>query len=785
MTSEDATATVGLPSDATPEGPLGAVIALSVVLSLGTLFLVAPLLWRILPVTPLPPPFPSHHQDAETLIFLLAFGILTPLGIVAGRRAAAAVAAGPNGASLSVLAASLSGGLALVVIVTRVTARASWGGGPAVLAVGAAVWMLVAAAALARARARGWPRLAAAADHTRHIWAAAALLLVPLALSFTELRDLSVPVLLIGGASAIVAGVRHRRVGRRRLMGWRGRAIDLGVVALLVLAIPNVFVVAAGDPSTALETSIVQFHQNFYLGPANQVLAGDSMLVEVISQYGVGSIYFLAAAFHVVPIGNGTLGLVEGGLSVLMFVGTFLVLRMAGASRLVASTTMGVAVVALVYGLLNPLGALLQHGAFRFGMPVGVLLGAVAEARWPHAARPARAFQLLVVAVAATWALEGFAYSLATAVVVAVVGAVTLERGRRRALARSLVELAAALVVGHVLFAGFTVARSGELPDWGWYLNTLREFLLGDIGNWTYDFSSFSPALAVAALYLMSAVAIVLVLLRRRDLHVPHRTLLIAIGGMTGYGIALFSYVVNRGADHIIPYVSLPVVALGALWLTFVDLPAVAAGASGRRAARVIAIGLATVLVAAAWTHVPDRYPQSALAHVVPGGPSLSSALDLLWDPPPLRSTAPEGEALLAEHLPGEARSMVLTSADLSVEILVRSGRGSSVPLGDPWEDSFVPDQHIAPLGEFVDGLRGGERALLDEPARLAFDAYRNDPSLDPLAGGGSTSIVPTELASLQEWVLQAIGQRFDLRTIALTESGLEVVELVPRPTAD
>ena len=375
MTSEDATATAGLPPHATSEGPLGATIALSVVLALGTLFLVAPLLWRILPVTPLPPPFPSHHQDAETLIFLLAFGVLTPLGIVAGRRIATAVATGPNGASVSVLAASLSGGLALVVILTRVSARASWGGGPAVLAAGAAG--LVAPGGRGP-RPRSCTGLAPAGagrrPHPAHLGGGRAAARPAGAVVHRAPRAVGARSPDRRGRRDPQPARRHRRVERRRLMGWRGRAVDLGIVALLVLAIPNVFVVAAGDPSTALETSIVQFHQNFYLGPANQVLAGDSMLVEVISQYGVGSIYFLAAAFHVVPIGNGTLGLVEGGLSVLMFVGTFLVLRMAGASRLVASTTMGVAVVALVYGLLNPLGALLQHGAFRFGMPVGVLL---------------------------------------------------------------------------------------------------------------------------------------------------------------------------------------------------------------------------------------------------------------------------------------------------------------------------------------------------------------------------------------------------------------------------
>ena len=33
-------------------------------------------------------------------------------------------------------------------------------------------------------------------------------------------------------------------------------------------------------------------------------------------------------------------------------------------------------------------------------------------------------------------------------------------------------------------------------------------------------------------------------------------------------GIGLFSYLVNRSADHIVPYVSLPAVMLAVLWLS-------------------------------------------------------------------------------------------------------------------------------------------------------------------------------------------------------------------------
>ncbi len=372
--------------------PLAPIVALSVALTLGALFLVGPLLWSVVPETRLPAPFPSHHQDAETLIYIVAFALLMPAGVVVAARVSDRITTGPNAGSLSVVVGALSAGLALVVVLTRVSAGASWGGGPAVLAVGAAIWGAVAVVVLARAASgRPWPAATSAARHASAVWTVAGVLLAGVALAFVDLDGVSRAGLLIGAIG--VAGVLfvHERARLPTVPTWLGHTIDIVLVGLILLAVPNLFPLAAGVPGTSLDLSLTQFHQNFYLGPANQILAGDAMLVDVISQYGVGSIYFLAGAFAVIPISNGTLGLVEGLLSALMFVGTFVTLRVAGVSRLVAATTMAVAVTVLVYGLEHPLGALLQHGAIRFGLPIGVVVGAVAEARWPRAATPAPA----------------------------------------------------------------------------------------------------------------------------------------------------------------------------------------------------------------------------------------------------------------------------------------------------------------------------------------------------------------------------------------------------------
>ena len=111
----------------------------------------------------------------------------------------------------------------------------------------------------------------------------------------------------------------------------------------------------------------------------------------------------------------------------------------------------------------------------------------------------------------------------------------------------------------------------------------------------------------------------------------------------------------------------------------------------------------------------------------------------------------------------------------------MRSGRINQIPLSDPWEDSFVADQHLDSLQQAVDALEPGDRILMDEIAREDFAAYRADPELDPSpASNTEQTLVPSGLTSLQEFVLHALAAEYRLRKVAAGADGLSVVELVP-----
>ena len=266
--------------------------------------------------------------------------------------------------------------------------------------------------------------------------------------------------------------------------------------------------VVVGRPRTARPRSSSSSTRTSSSGPPTRCWPGDALLVDVLSQYGVGSIYFLAGAFqrgadrqrHARPRGGSALG-------------------------------------ADVHRHLRHAAPRGRHQArgggvdgrrgHRAGVRAPVPAGGPAAAR-RHPLRPAggrdrrgrRRGTPAPVDHAGARAPAGHGRHRLR-VGARVVRVHVADRGRvRRPVRRDAAgrrtpprdppmgrcTSSPPCLVGHLVLAGSTLAIAGELPRWGWYLDTLREFLFGPLGDLTYDFSSFSPGLAVGALYMASAV---------------------------------------------------------------------------------------------------------------------------------------------------------------------------------------------------------------------------------------------------------------------------------------
>jgi hypothetical protein len=772
---------------------------LTVALALAAIGLLMSAVMLVVDPTPIETLGVGQRQDAETGLYVLAFFAILPAALVLGPRIADRITAGPNADGLPALAAVLGAGLIATVPAARLADLTGVvSSGFSALAPALILWWVAAAVALARAgRPQAWRPLLRLAPRARPLWIVAAVLLGASVLTVVDLSSVDLLGLVVVGIAAAVVvwfaeRARRRAPSRRRAL----LLVDAAAVGLVLLAIPDLVVITpeAQNQSLldALIVGVMQLHHNFLLGPANQVVGGDTLLVDTASQYGVGSVLFLAGWFKVVPIGYGTFALLDGILTALYFAGGYVLLRLAGVSRLASSGTLLVAIVVLVLNRTYPVGLIPQEGPLRFGLPLAVVLAAAQGLRRPGQARVWLGIEAAVLAVSSLWAFEAFALTAFTWLALVGLRAWLAPAGlRRRRLGRLLAVGAVACLAAHAAFAIFTLAVSGELPDWGQYLAFLDAFLFGSLGDLTYDFAPWSAGLAVGAVQIASAAALVLLVRRRAALVREQPVLFAALTGLTAYGVALFDYFVNRSAEHVLPYVSLPLLLSAVLWIHLLRMqPGVPREL--RIGSLALPLAVTALLVAVAWSSIGPRFGDSALAYAVPRHKSMSDALERLWDFPPLEPSSPQAEALLHRYMPGERRVPVLIRPGLLTEVLMRSGRANLIPIAEPWEDGFVAHTRVDSIDAAIADMRPGQRVLLDAGMLRALDAIRRDPGLDPFRltvaaaspapgspSGKSEPGSPT--APIQVYALKELNRRFALRIVARGPGGFVVAELAGR----
>ena len=722
--------------------------------------------------------FNQQRQIVKTDVYLVSFLVLLPLALVLVPRLVEAIAASSNGAAAGALAALACGSLAGALIIVRLSGGLPWGRGVKGILVGVLVWSALAASLTWRVvRGGRWEALHRLTERTRGAVGVAALLVFGVLLCLTSARSLRPLPLLLGGAAASAVVLAY---GRHRLprLGRRGLVLDVAAIAILLLAIPDmvVFHQPSGTFSYFTEPGIVQFQHDWILGPTNQLLGGGAVLVnDPASPYGVGLLYFLAAWFHLAPIGYGTFGFLDGLLTALFYIAGYAVLRLAGVRRTLAVAAIALGVLAFVYNRSFPVGQLPEEGPLRFGLPMLVLLGTVVALRLPRLAREARLIVVCTLGVSAVWSLEAFVYTTVTyAGLIAAQAWLRAPGDRRRWLLGRAWLAVAAWVGAHVIFAVATLAGTGQLPDWGHYLPYARDALLGrGPAAVTYGFADWSPGLAAYVAAITSAAGLVLLARRRGQLARSQPVLLVALAGATAYSIALLSYTDNRSSTYLFVYVALPLLIAGTLWLALILAPSSHLEFGVRRAALAGGLAIAVLLMSGAWPSISSQFSRSALAHAYPGGGELA-ALHRLWHPPPIDPRSVDGVALLRRYIPGRRVVILLpTVPDLGTEILLRSHRYNLLPIGDPKGDSFVPSVWLPGMRKAVARLRPGQRILIDRSAlKIIADIRRSH--LNPL----KHEIDGGELET--DWILRALDRSFQIRPLVRSADGLIVAELAP-----
>lgn len=722
-------------------------------------------------------------NSTEWTLFVLTLAVLTPVAIAGGRRLAQRVVAAAGRAGLAELAALAAVGIIAIVLAARSSYALEHRSSTVLLAFGL-VWVAViawAARRLTRGR-RLVPAGLADADSPRTWYAVAALAAVGLIAFFPGhfFHADQVAVSLVLAAALLFLHLRRLAVPR-----WAGLLLDVAVVVFVVMIVTDLsgyqeylradavtYVAGDDNPIPPHDLAVLhRHHEDFFLGPLNDMLHGRPLLVDTSSQYGAGIFYFLAAFFQIAPLGYGALGLIASFLTGLQFALAYGVLRLVGVARTIAIPAVVAAVLGLVLGSLGSYNDFPSNGGLRFGVPWLIIAAAVMAARAPDRRRALwRGVTIALVACTAIWSFETFAYAGAVVTAIVAFEAATGAPGRRlRAFVRSLATVLAACVLAHVLFAIATRVFAGAWPDWSTYLAYLNVYsaqseLLGTTVPWT-------PALPMLLVHLLSLLGLAALVARGHELVRERRPALVAIAATNGLGVASFSYWVGLSLQNALFLLGLPVVAVVALWLSLAGDARARVPNAFKVAALALGLWLGATLAISGWQDTQDKWRRTALAHAIPGAgddASLPDALSRLWHNPPSDPRAVPAQRLLHRHFrPGE-RALVMMEPDLTVETLVRSDRINVLPISQPIQDNLVPD-HVDPkVIATVDALKPGT-LMLTQPS--TWNA--------PLKA--SPVNVANGLVRVQRLALERIRSRFELQIIDRGPDGLAVVRLVAK----
>ncbi len=502
---------------------------------------------------------------------------------------------------------------------------------------------------------------------------------------WTPLADLAVALVVGCGALLIRWPERFRLPGPAAVL-----AIDAIVILITVLA--------CFDPSL----HILPDHQNFYLGPANRVLHGGTMLVDTFSQYGVLVIYSLGLLFGVArwPFSYQGLSLAVAILIMIQFVILYLVLIDLFRSRLHSILLLLVTLLIGVFGTLGIIQTYPSAGPMRFGLPYLLLLVVFLRGRFPRLRRAGTILELLLVAVASLWSFETFIYTVFPYVGICVYESVASSRSPGRIvrnLATRLGWLGLVLATSQAGFAAATALRAHAWPDWTVYLGLVRTY--SAVGFGTILIDPWSPWVFPIAIYFGSLT----VFLYRFFFGRPFQSLPAGefIFGLTLCGIAEYTYYLGRSHPNNLYHISGPPIIIAGYWLIWTmrrdDLPSLL-----RRAARFSYFAAATLALVGVFPAFVAKYLGGAtglqLAEQVGAAIRQGDGLAGIWasESALLRAGSgdpqvPEAIGLLDKYLPGQERVTVILSTANTTEILMTSGRIEEMPINDLVADSISP----------------------------------------------------------------------------------------------
>jgi hypothetical protein len=513
-----------------------------------------------------------------------------------------------------------------------------------------------------------------------------------------------VPLLAAAGCALLALGLPLLAAGGKEKRSlWPGLLAGLAVVGIFA----------------APQYSIDVVHQNFYLGPANQILHGRTVGVDLHNQYGVLVHYFLAAC-----AGLGLMELSHAGFSrfnhlllAMMILAVFALLRRMLKTPLTPFA--GLALLVLVYlGMHRPVAALPSLGPLRFGPAVLLLIAAYFRNRGGK--RAVRlGLECLALALAALWSLETMIYALSAYLFLLVLeswceagGAEAFFTGLKSRLFRAAATLAAA-GCGLYLFTRF---RSGSLPRRDIYLDYVTYYAV--TGFAALPIAFFGNWLLLVLVCFFALVALAVGLMQGQK---PGNDARVA-AAMAVLGAVEFSYFLHRSHPDALVALAPPVVVAGFYWL---DQALLKAAADRHKLFWTSAFFAGLLTAASVMQACWPQFKRHLRAEPAAGlwgqwrGVTVFSAGDEKW--------MDRAADMLRRNFSGTDRVAALMPWKYDVSVMLRSGKSHLYPVGNFLQEDTVPAQRARIIA--MHGLlKDGERVFvgLDEQGGFGPPAFED-----------------------------------------------------------
>ena len=317
-------------------------------------------------------------------------------------------------------------------------------------------------------------------------------------------------------------------------------------------------------------------HYNFFLAPVNDVLNGRILFVSSTSQYGFGSIYFIALFFRLFHMPVFYTGL--SALLCLLYILYYLVITLVlhkTTNHLIFSL-MGLAAIVYFNYLSVNWPSMLRIPAqspLRYGFSYLILL--LALRRGEYHKRVWLILEIIVLVIASFWSLESFLYTIIPLIVFDVINdiyfALEIKSGILGFIKRLVLQFGAVLISWGIAYLLFLVFAK-QVPNLAYYFEYFGAYIPTNTHTISLNFFDFWSG-AVIAVYLLS-IYFVFYLRSANGRTVPDlisRKKVAMIASISVLGLLQYTYYFVYNLDFHLALLCVPLIIILLLWASTLD----------------------------------------------------------------------------------------------------------------------------------------------------------------------------------------------------------------------